>query len=106
MSYLSKPSYLSTPSIYIPYMSSDVTANDIRKVFVRLKLGVIKHIYVRPRTTFYGATYNVAYIYFNKWLNNATSNNIRTKMLMGQDFKIVYDNFSYWKILINRDSHD
>jgi hypothetical protein len=90
------------PSIYITKLNPNVTQTDVKNVINKLNVGVIKYVNIKQRTTHYGDHYMVAYVYFNKWLNNPVSARVRDIIHSGKDVNVVHDGFWYWKIMMNR----
>jgi hypothetical protein len=93
----------SEPSICIPRVFKSTTRNDLRAVIERLNLGAVERIDMVPKTNERGESYYKVFIHFKTWnKNNPTANATRTKLLQGEEVKIVYNEPWFWKCTASR----
>ena len=79
---------MSFPSICIPRVEKRTTRYNIKKIFEKVNFGVISSIEINKNSVF---------IYFLKWNNEE----IRNKLIDGEEIKIVYDFPFFWKCRAN-----
>jgi len=84
------------PSICIPFVFPNIKKEHIRRVFEELKLGEIEFIdiHVTPKC-------QRVYIYFKSWCSGERVDNIKTRLLQGEELKVIYNNPWYWKCYLN-----
>ena len=92
----------SYPSLCIPRVSSNITETIIRDTFDKLKFGRIHRVdIINPRSE-KDDQYNRVYIHFSKWFSSEQTNLQRTKLILGEEIKIVYDFPWFWKVSANK----
>lgn len=86
------------PSLYFHRVESDAAAS-IRSAIQKLKLGKIRCVNVVSRNKTHDngkcSTYYSAYVHFKEW----NREDIRLKLMEGQDIKIVHDAPWFWKVV-------
>ena len=94
------PNIQSEMSIYIPYVKLSVTREQIAVSFCRNNIGVVKRVdLVRKEEE--NRTYFQAFVHFEIWYDNIVANNIRNKLLQGEQARMVYDDPCYWNLHMN-----
>jgi hypothetical protein len=91
------------PSICIPRVFKSTTRKDLYGVIERLNLGAVERIDMVPKTNDRGESYYKVFIHFKKWNNkNTVALATRTKLLQGEEIKIVYNEPWFWKCTASR----
>ena len=94
------PAVQSEISIYIPYLKLSVTREQIAVSFCRNNIGIVKRVdLVRKEEE--ERTYCQAFVHFDMWFDNIIANNIRNKLMCGQQARMVYDDPCYWNLHMN-----
>jgi len=97
-----EPVRMNEPSICIPRVFKSTTRKDLYTVIERLDLGAVERIDMVPKTNDRGAYYKV-FIHFKQWNNkNTVALATRTKLLQGEEIKIVYNEPWFWKCTASR----
>lgn len=86
------------PTICIPRVFPNIDRMRIHRIFDDLNIGNIESIDLVCRRSANGDMYNLVYVHFDKWFNNENANTVRTKLLNGEEVKIIYDEPWYWKV--------
>lgn len=86
------------PTICIPRVFPNIDRMRIHRIFDDLNIGNIETIDLVCRRSANGDMYNLVYVHFDKWFNNENANIVRTKLLNGEEVKIIYDEPWYWKV--------
>ena len=81
------------PSILIPHIWGNITKDFIKFTFERWQIGDIGRIDMIPRDN---SDNYMAFIHMNKWYDNVSANNLRNKILRGEEGRIVYDDPWFW----------
>jgi hypothetical protein len=92
----------SEPSICIPRVFKSTTRKDLFAVIERLDLGAVERIDMVPKTNERNESYYKVFIHFKKWSNTAMAQATRTKLLQGEEVKIVYNEPWFWKCTASR----
>lgn len=92
----------SFPSLCIPRVFNNITEGKIRHVFNVIGFGKIKCIELREYKNEKGDPFKRAFVHFEKWSSNENAQAARSKLVTGNDIKIVYDNPWFWKISASR----
>jgi len=91
------------PSICIPRVFKSTTRKDLYGVIERLNLGAVERIDMVPKTNDRGESYYKVFIHFKQWNNkNTVALATRTKLLQGEEIKIVYNEPWFWKCTASR----
>lgn len=87
------------PSICIPRVFSNITWKQVKDVFEELKLGRIDRVDMIKKENEKGEKFQRVFVHFKFW-NNRDDNamKVRSKLLNGDEVKIVYDDPWFWKI--------
>lgn len=89
----------SYPSICIPRVFSNITWKKVKDVFEELKLGRIDRVDMVKKENEKGEKYQRVFVHFKFWNNrNEKAQQVRSKLLNGDEVKIVYDDPWFWKI--------
>jgi hypothetical protein len=87
-------------SLYIPYVFTNITQEEIAKTFERLDMGIIKRVDLIPHSQ---KNYNVGYVHFEIWYENPTTISFQKVIMDNQkQQRLVYDDPSYWIIMENK----
>ena len=93
----------SEPSICIPRVFKSTTRKDLYTVIERLDLGAVERIDMVPKTNERNESYYKVFIHFKQWNNKTTmAQATRTKLLQGEEVKIVYNEPWFWKCTASR----
>lgn len=87
-------------SIYIPYVKLSVTREQIAVSFCRNNVGIVKRVDLVRKEEEH-RTYFQAFVHFEMWYDNIVSNNIRNKLMCGEQARMVYDDPCYWNLHMN-----
>jgi hypothetical protein len=99
-----------TMSLYIPYVSSEITKEQVAYVFESNLFGEVSRIDLISKTDYCGSYYNAVYIHFKEWKNSIMVHHFQEKLVdyMNGDtenmVRVVYDDPYYWNVFINRSS--
>lgn len=87
------------PSICIPRVFSNITWKQVKDVFEELKLGRIDRVDMIKKENEKGEKFQRVFVHFKFWNNrNDNAKKVRSKLLNGDEVKIVYDDPWFWKI--------
>jgi hypothetical protein len=90
-------------SVCIPRIIENITRKDIRDVFENIVgLGCVERVDMVSKKNHRGEHYNCVFIHLKEWPNNDVANQVRERLLQGQDIKLVYDDPWYWKCNVSR----
>lgn len=70
--------------------------------FKQLKFGIIDRIDMIQRENGNGEKYQRVFIHFKFWFNTNYAENVKTKLVRGDDVKVVYDEPWFWKISMSK----
>lgn len=70
--------------------------------FKQLKFGIIDRIDMIQRENRNGEKYQRVFIHFKFWFNTNYAENVKTKLVRGDDVKVVYDEPWFWKISMSK----
>ena len=85
---------MSSPVICIPRINKNVTKHQLYNIFVRLNWGTVKNISIINTSK---NNTSCVFIYLN-WKNNDDIKNICEKLSNGKSIKIVYNEYTIWKL--------
>ena len=89
-------------SLYIPRVFVNITEEYMSKVFEDLKYGKVKQIDLIDKIDYKGVIYHAAYIHFDYWYDNVSSQNFQERVKNPQkEARIVYKEPWYWICLEN-----
>jgi hypothetical protein len=92
----------SYPSLCIPRVFRQVTEEKVKSVIDELNFGLIHKVEIIDKQNMKEEKYKCVFIHFKKWNVNETINNIREKILLGKEIKVMYDEPWFWKIYMYR----
>ena len=90
----------SEPSLCIPRVFSNITEDRVWNVLDELELGDVDRIDMVERETREGELYQRVFIHFKSWSSSAE--NVRERLVNGEEIKIVYDDPWFWKVSASR----
>jgi hypothetical protein len=88
------------PSLCIPKIYGDYSSVFIRETILKLNFGHIHRIDIVNRTDSNGNKYRKVFIHYLNWYNNVSQ--IKEELLNGKDYKVVFNDPWFWKILISQ----
>ena len=91
-------------SIYIPRVFENITEDRIKEVFLTLCIGDVSRVdfVVRPENGVDQYTTNMAFIHFNTWYDNITTEHLQERIYdHDREARIVYEDPYYWVLLPN-----
>ena len=97
-----------TMSLYIPYVSSEMTKEQVAYVFESNFFGEVSRVDFVSKTDYWGIYYNAVYIHFKEWKNSIMVHHFQEKLVnyMNGDtenmVRVVYDDPYYWNVFINK----
>lgn len=92
---------VSNISLYIPRIFTNITKEQIMRIFDLLDIGWVNHIDIISKMTSDGKFYNSAYIHFDYWYSNISNENMQEKLNNNIECRVVYDDPWYWLVLKN-----
>jgi hypothetical protein len=99
---MEKNNSVTNMSLYIPRVFVNITSEVITKVFEDLKYGKIKQIDLIDKIDSKGIIYHAAYIHFEYWYENVSSQNFQERVKNPEkEARIVYKEPWYWICLEN-----
>jgi len=90
------------PSLCIPRVAINIDETIVRNTFEKLKFGRIHRVDIIIPRLDKGEQSKRVYIHFSKWFSNEEANSARSKFILGEEIKIVYDFPWYWKVSANK----
>lgn len=93
---------VSNISLYIPRIFTNITKEQIMRIFDLLDIGWVNHIDIISKMTSDGKFYNSAYIHFDYWYSNISNENMQEKLNNNIECRVVYDDPWYWLVLKNK----
>jgi len=89
---------MNEPSLCIPRTFSNITWQKVKEVFEQLfGKGSIERVDVVKKTNENGDSFNRVFVHFKKWPSDQANQEIRQRILDGEEIKIVYDEPWFWK---------
>ncbi len=88
----------SAPSICIPRVFPNITWQRVKGIFEELGLGTVDRVDMVNKTNDKGQKFKRVFVHFKHWNSDETAQQVREKLLGGDQVKIVYDDPWYWKI--------
>jgi hypothetical protein len=92
----------SYPSLCIPRVANNIDETFIRNTFDTLKFGRIHRVSIVTPRSEKNEQFKKVYIHFSIWFLNDKANSARTKLILGEELKIVYDFPWFWKVSANK----
>ena len=89
------------PSLFVPYARLSVTREQVATAFVVNQVANVKRVDL-IRCENERGTYYQMFIHFNYWYDTIAANNIRARVLAGEQARMVYEDPHYWNMYINR----
>ena len=87
----------------IPRTLANTTWRDVRDIFEGvLGRGCVDRIDMVNKVNHRGESYQCAFIHLHEWPDNEHAMNVRTRLLEGNDIKLVYDDPWFWKCSVSR----
>lgn len=84
------------PSVLIPHVWDNITKEYIITVFEKLNIADVGRVDMIPRDN---STSFMAFVHMNYWYDNIAAQNLRNKILRGDEGRIVYDDPWHWVIV-------
>lgn len=91
----------SAPSVCIPRVFPNITWQRVKGIFEELGLGLVDRVDMINKTNEKGDKYKRVFVHFKSWNEDETAQQVREKLLGGDQVKIVYDEPWYWKIAMS-----
>jgi len=91
------------PGICVPRAFSNITEKRVKTIFEELGLGEIDRIVIAPNKANKEKKTNHIFVYLKAWNKTGVANEVRERLLTGNEVKIVYDEPWFWKISAIRD---
>lgn len=91
----------SAPSVCIPRVFPNITWQRVKGIFEELGLGLVDRVDMINKTNEKGDKYKRVFVHFKSWNADETAQQVREKLLGGDQVKIVYDEPWYWKIAMS-----
>ena len=90
-------------SLFIPRVFPSVTEKKMKDIFHSQQIGDVERVDFIEKTDKFGKKYKNAYLHFNQWYSNKTSDGFRARVCAhpGAQARIVYDDPWYWTVLEN-----
>lgn len=93
----------SYPSVCIPRILANTTWRDVRNIFEKIiGRGCVERVDMVPKKNHRGEPYYCVFIHLKEWPCNETALQVRERLLLGEDIKLVYDDPWYWKCNVSR----
>jgi len=90
------------PSLCIPRVDSNITKDQVYKVFNSLDLGSINRVDLVNKKTKMGDEYKCVFVHFTYWNDKEKTNIIKERIITKNDVKIIYNFPWFWKISISK----
>ena len=90
------------PSICIPRVFQNISQKRVQRVFEELDVGKIERVDMVERTNVKGEKFKRCFIHFINWATNVRAQEVRSKLLAGEEIKIIYDDPWFWKCSASR----
>ena len=88
------------PSILIPHVWENISPDYVSQVIYKLNIGVTARIDIVPRDVSNGGKpSNMMFVHMQEWFTNTAAQNLRNKILRGEEGRIVYDDPWHWIIV-------
>jgi hypothetical protein len=95
---------VNVPGICIPRVFSNIDANRVEAIFKELGLGEIDRIVIQQnKSSKEHHKTNHIFVHLKAWSKTTTANEVRQRLLTGDEVKIIYDEPWFWKISAIRD---
>lgn len=91
------------PGICVPRAFTNITRVRVESAFEQLGLGEIDRIVIAPNKANKEKKTNHIFVYLKAWNKTGVANEVRERLLTGNEVKIVYDEPWFWKISAIRD---
>lgn len=90
------------PSICIPRVFQNISQKRVQRVFEELDVGKIERVDMVERTNTKGEKFKRCFVHFINWAANTQAQEVRSKLLAGEEIKIIYDDPWFWKCSASR----
>lgn len=88
------------PSILIPHVWENISPDYVSQIITKLNIGITGRVDVVPRDISNGGKpSNMMFIHMREWFTNTAAQNLRNKILRGEEGRIVYDDPWHWVIV-------
>lgn len=97
-------------SLYIPWVSTEITKEQIAHVFESNLFGEVSRIDLVSKTDYKEHYYNAAYIHFKEWQNTVMVHNFQEKLVNYKNGKattparVIYNDPYFWNVFISKSS--
>jgi len=85
------------PSVLIPHVWEKITKEYIISVFEKLQIADVARVDMIPRNN---SNSFMAFVHMNCWYDNIASNNLRNKIIEGEEGRVVYNDPWHWVVVI------
>ena len=85
------------PSILIPHVWENITKEYIISVFEKLEIANVARVDMIPRDN---STSFMAFVHMNCWYGNTAAQNLRNKIVEGNEGRVVYDDPWHWVVVM------
>jgi len=93
------------PSLCIPRVFANISKERVEAVFRKLDIGHLERIDMIERTDDKGQTWKRVFVHLH-WNDSELSRSARSRLLCGNDVKIVYEDPWFWKVSANRSTRN
>lgn len=88
------------PSILIPHVWENISPDYVSQIITKLNIGITARVDVVPRDISGGGKpSNMMFVHMREWFTNTAAQNLRNKILRGEEGRIVYDDPWHWIIV-------
>ena len=88
------------PSILIPHVWENISPEYVSQIITKLNIGFTSRIDVVPRDVSNGGKpSNMMFVHMQEWFTNTAAQNLRNKILRGEEGRIVYDDPWHWVVV-------
>lgn len=91
----------SSPSICIPRVFPNITWQRVKTIFEDLGLGTVDRVDMVNKTNDKGQRFKRVFVHFKNWNDNDVAQQVREKLLAGEQLKIIYDDPWFWKVAMS-----
>jgi hypothetical protein len=88
-------------SLCIPRVFANIDEKRVRSVIEQL-LGKISRVDIIERTNEKGEKYKRVFVHFDYWFETADAQTAKSRLIEGNEIKIVYDDPWFWKVSANK----
>ena len=88
------------PSILIPHVWENISPDFVSQIITKLNIGITGRVDVVSRDNSRGGKpSNMMFVHMREWFANTAAQNLRNKILRGEEGRIVYDDPWHWIIV-------